>query len=108
MFDVHLADLVVPTAIEEGMCVGVNNNQYQIHIPLPPEIDPTVTMMQKKEKPDVTCSDVGGFKEQTVKLSEVMETPLLHVLQPLRNIFRKERPILLISFAAGEIRESWH
>jgi ATP-dependent 26S proteasome regulatory subunit len=99
---------VTPNAIEEVICVGEDRNQYQIHIPLPPKIDPTVTMLQEEEKPDVTYSDVGGFKEQTGKLSEVMETPLLHVIQPLSYIFIKERPISLISFAAGDIRESWH
>uniref|UniRef100_A0A8C5K192 AAA+ ATPase domain-containing protein n=1 Tax=Jaculus jaculus TaxID=51337 RepID=A0A8C5K192_JACJA len=57
---------------------GVDRNKYQIHIPLPPKIDPTVTMMQVEEKPDVTYSDVGGCKEQIEKLREVVETPLLH------------------------------
>lgn len=57
----------------------VDRNKYQIHIPLPPKIDPTVTMMQVEEKPDVTYSDVGGCKEQIDKLREVVETPLLHV-----------------------------
>lgn len=61
------------------MRVGVDRNKYQIHIPLPPKIDPTVTMMQVEEKPDVTYSDVGGCKEQIEKLREVVETPLLHV-----------------------------
>ena len=28
------------------MRVGVDRNKYAIHIPLPPKIDPTVTMMQ--------------------------------------------------------------
>ncbi|XP_033370749.1 26S proteasome regulatory subunit 7 isoform X2 [Ammospiza caudacuta] len=56
----------------------VDRNKYQIHIPLPPKIDPTVTMMQVEEKPDVTYSDVGGCKEQIEKLREVVETPLLH------------------------------
>lgn len=74
-----LADSVAPTDIEEGMRVGVDRNKYQIHIPLPPKIDPTVTMMQVEEKPDVTYSDVGGCKEQIEKLREVVETPLLHV-----------------------------
>ena len=37
---------VVPTDIEEGARVEVDRNKYQIHIPLPPKIDPTVTMMQ--------------------------------------------------------------
>merc|ERR1712192_259376 len=58
--------------------VGVDRNKYQIHIPLPPKIDPTVTMMQVEEKPDVTYSDVGGCKEQIEKRREVVETPLVH------------------------------
>lgn len=45
-FVVDLADQVAPTDIEEGMRVGVDRNKYQIHIPLPPKIDPSVTMMQ--------------------------------------------------------------
>lgn len=60
-------------------CFRVDRNKYQIHIPLPPKIDPSVTMMQVEEKPDVTYSDVGGCKEQIEKLREVVETPLLHV-----------------------------
>ncbi|PIK49446.1 26S protease regulatory subunit 7 [Apostichopus japonicus] len=77
-FVVDLHDTVAPTDIEEGMRVGVDRNKYQIHIPLPPKIDPTVTMMQVEEKPDVTYSDIGGCKEQIEKLREVVETPLLH------------------------------
>lgn len=45
-FVVDLADAVAPTDIEEGMRVGVDRNKYQIHLPLPAKIDPTVTMMQ--------------------------------------------------------------
>jgi len=77
-FVVDLGDQVAPTDIEEGMRVGVDRNKYQIHIPLPPKIDPTVTMMQVEEKPDVTYADVGGCKDQIQKLREVVETPLLH------------------------------
>ncbi|CAI9740864.1 26S proteasome regulatory subunit 7 [Octopus vulgaris] len=77
-FVVDLGDQVAPTDIEEGMRVGVDRNKYQIHIPLPPKIDPTVTMMQVEETPDVTYEDVGGCKEQIDKLREVVETPMLH------------------------------
>jgi len=77
-FVVDLHENVAPTDIDEGMRVGVDRNKYQIHIPLPPKIDPSVTMMQVEEKPDVTYSDVGGSKEQIDKLREVVETPLLH------------------------------
>jgi 26S proteasome regulatory subunit T1 len=47
-------------------------------------------MMQVEEKPDVTYSDVGGCKEQIEKLREVVETPLLHVIQPLSYFLIKE------------------
>ena len=77
-FVVDLAESVAPTDIEEGMRVGVDRNKYQIHLPLPAKIDPTVTMMQVEEKPDVTYADVGGCKEQIEKLREVVEMPLLH------------------------------
>ncbi len=56
----------------------MDRNKYQIQIPLPPKIDPTVTMMTVEEKPDVTYKDVGGNKEQVDKLREVVEIPLLH------------------------------
>lgn len=86
----------------------VDRNKYQIHIPLPPKIDPTVTMMQVEDKPDVTYSDVGGCKEQIEKLREVVETPLLHVsficvsvlpqclITDLRNNFHRSRKSLSI------------
>jgi len=77
-FVVALGDKVAPTDIEEGMRVGVDRTKYQIQIPLPPKIDPTVTMMQVEDKPDVTYNDVGGSKDQINKLREVVETPLLH------------------------------
>eukprot|EP01104_Vermistella_antarctica_P014944 TRINITY_DN47_c0_g1_i1.p1 TRINITY_DN47_c0_g1~~TRINITY_DN47_c0_g1_i1.p1 ORF type:complete len:433 (-),score=121.38 TRINITY_DN47_c0_g1_i1:179-1477(-) len=77
-FVVGLGDRVAPTDIEEGMRVGVDRTKYQIQIPLPPKIDPTVTMMTVEEKPDVTYNDVGGCKDQIEQLREVVEVPLLH------------------------------
>ena len=87
-FVVGLGERIAPTDVEEGMRVGcvaterrtntsVDRNKYQIQIPLPPKIDPSVTMMQVEEKPDVTYSDIGGCKEQIEKLREVVETPLI-------------------------------
>lgn len=52
-------------------CCRVDRNKYQIQIPLPPKIDPSVTMMTVEEKPDVTYNDVGGCKEQIEKMREV-------------------------------------
>ena len=77
-FVVALGDKVAPTDIEEGMRVGVDRNKYQIQLPLPPKIDPTVTMMTVEEKPDVTYNDIGGCKEQIDRLREVVEMPLLN------------------------------
>merc|ERR1719253_1647843 len=79
-FVVGLGEKVSATDIEEGMRVGVDTShggKYRIQIPLPPKIDPSVTMMTVEEKPDVTYNDVGGAKEQLEKLREVVELPLL-------------------------------
>lgn len=77
-FVVALGEKVAPTDVEEGMRVGVDRNKYSIQIPLPPRIDPSVTMMTVEEKPDVTYDDVGGAGESLEKLREVVELPLLH------------------------------
>jgi len=77
-FVVALGDKVSPTDIDEGMRVGCERQKYKIMIPLPPKIDPSVTMMQVEEKPDVTYDSVGGATESLEKLREVVEMPLLH------------------------------
>ena len=58
--------------------VGVERQKYTIQIPLPPRIDPSVTMMTVEEKPDVTYDDVGGAGEALEQLRAVVELPLLH------------------------------
>eukprot|EP00744_Colponema_vietnamica_P007620 GILI01010949.1.p1 GENE.GILI01010949.1~~GILI01010949.1.p1 ORF type:complete len:438 (-),score=107.24 GILI01010949.1:122-1435(-) len=75
---VKLSDKIAPEYIEEGMRVGVLHDisKIQIEIPLPPRIDPSVSMMQVEEKPDVTYADVGGVKEQIEQVREVVELPL--------------------------------
>jgi 26S proteasome regulatory subunit T1 len=77
-FVVELGEKVAPTDIEESMRVGVDRTKYSIQIPLPPRVDPTVSMMTVEEKPDCTYDDVGGCKEALEKLREVVELPLLH------------------------------
>jgi 26S proteasome regulatory subunit T1 len=77
-FVVGLGKDVAATDIEEDMRVAVERHKYAIQLPLPPKIDPTVTMMTVEEKPDVTYNDVGGCKEQLEKLREVIELPLLN------------------------------
>ena len=53
-FVVGLGEKVAPTDVEEGMRVGVDRTKYSIQIPLPPKIDPSVSLMTVEEKPDVT------------------------------------------------------
>jgi len=60
---VGLGEKVADTDIEEGMRVGVDRQKYSIQLPLPPKIDPTVTMMTVEERPDVTYNDIGGAKD---------------------------------------------
>jgi len=43
-FVVGLSEKLAPTDVDEGMRVGVERNKYSIQLPLPPKIDPTVTM----------------------------------------------------------------
>lgn len=69
---------MAPTDVDEGMRVGVHPSKFIIEIGLPPKIDPSVTMMQVEEKPDVTYQDIGGCKEQLTRLREVVELPLLN------------------------------
>jgi 26S proteasome regulatory subunit T1 len=77
-FVVGLGEKVSPTDIEEGMRVGVDRTKYAIQIPLPPKVDPTVSLMEVEDKPDVTYDDVGGSKKALEQLREVVEIPLLH------------------------------
>ncbi|KAK9689050.1 hypothetical protein RND81_09G031500 [Saponaria officinalis] len=77
-FVVGLGDKVSPTDIEEGMRIGVDRTKYQIQIPLPPKIDPSVTMMTVEEKPDVTYNDIGGWKEQIENMREVSVSDFLY------------------------------
>ena len=82
-FVVALDEKLAPTDVEEGMRVGTQRvgepgSKISIKLPLPPQIDASVSMMQVEEKPDVTYSDLGGCKDQSEKIREVVEMPLLH------------------------------
>ena len=44
-------------------CPHTHHKTTNQQIPLPPRIDPSVTMMTVEEKPDVTYDDVGGAGE---------------------------------------------
>ena len=75
---VELNEQLSPTDVEEGMRVGVDKKKYKISLPLPPKIDPSVSLMTVEDRPDVTYNDIGGYKEQIDQLREVLELPLLN------------------------------
>ncbi|KMT15163.1 hypothetical protein BVRB_3g062770 [Beta vulgaris subsp. vulgaris] len=77
MYVVGLGDHVSPIDIDEGMRVGVSKT-FQIEMPLPPRIDPVVAMFTVEEKTDITYNDIGGCKEQILKIRKVVELPMLH------------------------------
>lgn len=77
-FVVGLGEKASPTDIDEGMRVGVDRVKYSIQLPLPPKVDPTVSLMEVEEKPDVTYDDVGGSKKSMEQLREVVEIPILY------------------------------
>jgi 26S proteasome regulatory subunit T1 len=74
--DIH--ENLSPTDVEEGMRVGIEKKKYKISLPLPPKIDPGVSLMTVEERPDVTYNEIGGYREQIEKLREVLELPLLN------------------------------
>ena len=75
---VELNEELSPTDVEDGMRVGVDKKKYSISLPLPPRIDPKVSVMTVEERPDVTYNDIGGYKDQIDQLKEVLELPLLN------------------------------
>ncbi|KAJ9687815.1 hypothetical protein PVL29_013856 [Vitis rotundifolia] len=50
---VGLGAKVSPTDIDEGMRVGIDRITRQIELPLPPKINPSVTMLTVEERPNV-------------------------------------------------------
>jgi 26S proteasome regulatory subunit T1 len=67
-----------PGDITEGCRVALQQRDFDITQVLQHSVDPLVAAMQVEERPDVTYQDVGGCKEQLLKLKEVIEDPLLH------------------------------
>ncbi len=47
---VDLSDQLSPTDVEEGMRVGVERKKYKIALPLPPKIDPSVSLNDSRRK----------------------------------------------------------
>lgn len=69
---------LAPTDLEDSMRVAVDRSKFEIKLPLPPLIDPTVSLMQVEERPDVTYRDIGGCKKILKLIRESLELPLVN------------------------------
>lgn len=69
---------IAPADLEEGMRVACDRSKYSIRFPLPPLIDPLVSLMQVDDRPNLTYRDIGGCAKQLKLIRESLELPLLH------------------------------
>lgn len=69
---------IAPADLEEGMRVACDRSKYAIRFPLPPLIDPLVSLMQVDDRPNLTYRDIGGCAKQLKLIRESLELPLLH------------------------------
>ncbi|KAH0575174.1 26S protease regulatory subunit 7 [Spironucleus salmonicida] len=63
--------------LEEDMRVGLGA-KLEVKVPLPPSLDPTVSLMQVDDRPTTTYADVGGCSQQLDLIREIIELPILH------------------------------
>eukprot|EP01033_Poteriospumella_lacustris_P013509 gene13510-9666_t len=89
-FVVGLGEKVSPTDIDEGMRVGVDRLKYAIQLPLPPKIDPTVSLMEVEDKPDVTYDDVeAGMYAIRARRKSVSEKDFLDSINKVIKGYQK-------------------
>ncbi|CAL5983673.1 26S_protease regulatory subunit 7 [Hexamita inflata] len=71
------AEQINAADLEEDMRVGLGG-RLEIKLPLPPAVDPTISLMQVDERPTTTYADIGGCAEQLKLIKEIIELPILH------------------------------
>jgi 26S proteasome regulatory subunit T6 len=58
--------------------VALRNDSYQLHMILPTNVDPLVSLMKVEKVPDSTYDMVGGLSKQIREIKEVIELPIKH------------------------------
>ena len=61
-----------------GARVALRNDSYALHVCLPTNVDPLVSLMKVEKVPDSTYDMVGGLDQQIKEIKEVIELPLKH------------------------------
>jgi 26S proteasome regulatory subunit T6 len=58
--------------------VALRNDSYTLHVILPSNIDPLVSLMKVEKVPDSTFDMIGGLDQQVKEIKEVVELPIKH------------------------------
>ncbi len=66
------------TKLTPGTRVALRNDSYTLHVILPSNIDPLVSLMKVEKVPDSTFDMIGGLDQQVKEIKEVVELPIKH------------------------------
>ena len=66
------------TKLPPGTRVALRNDSYTLHVILPSNIDPLVSLMKVEKVPDSTFDMIGGLDQQVKEIKEVVELPIKH------------------------------
>lgn len=66
------------TKLTAGTRVALRNDSYTLHVILPSNIDPLVSLMKVEKVPDSTFDMIGGLDQQVKEIKEVVELPIKH------------------------------
>jgi len=66
------------TKLTPGTRVALRNDSYTLHVVLPSNIDPLVSLMKVEKVPDSTFDMIGGLDQQVKEIKEVVELPIKH------------------------------
>merc|ERR1712159_67062 len=66
------------TKLTPGTRVALRNDSYTLHVILPSNIDPLVSLMKVEKVPDSTYDMIGGLDQQVKEIKEVVELPIKH------------------------------
>lgn len=64
--------------LSPGTRVALRNDSYTLHVILPSNIDPLVSLMKVEKVPDSTFDMIGGLDQQVKEIKEVVELPIKH------------------------------
>ncbi|KAL0239038.1 hypothetical protein PCE1_004729 [Barthelona sp. PCE] len=64
--------------LKPGNRVAIRSDSSELHMVLPSEVDPLVSLMKVEKVPDSTYDVIGGLEKQVREIKEVIELPVRH------------------------------